>query len=123
MEIAGPRMHMANVDGLPLLRLTHPTFAGAPKGSPAYDEELFGPVASLFKVRDIDEAEYQARYQALKLANDARLRYVLVFKNFGPAAGANPARSVIMIQMLTQVFYIALVIARLLGLTLVKFRR
>ena len=30
MEIAGPRLHMANVDGLPLLRLTHPTFAGAP---------------------------------------------------------------------------------------------
>jgi exopolysaccharide biosynthesis polyprenyl glycosylphosphotransferase len=31
MEIAGPRLHMANVDGLPLLRLTHPTFVGAPK--------------------------------------------------------------------------------------------
>jgi exopolysaccharide biosynthesis polyprenyl glycosylphosphotransferase len=31
MEIAGPRLHVANVDGLPLLRLTHPTFAGAPK--------------------------------------------------------------------------------------------
>ena len=31
MEIAGPRLHMANVDGLPLLRLTHPTFAGAPQ--------------------------------------------------------------------------------------------
>ncbi|MCE0487230.1 two pore domain potassium channel family protein [Ornithinimicrobium sediminis] len=43
--------------------------------------------------------------------------------DIGPAAGANPARSVIMIQMLNQVFYIALVIARLLGLTLVKFRR
>jgi len=26
------------------------------------------------RMRDIDEAEYQARYQALKLANDARLR-------------------------------------------------
>ena len=31
MEIAGPRLHVANVDGLPLLQLTHPTFAGAPK--------------------------------------------------------------------------------------------
>lgn len=31
MEIAGPRLHVANVDGLPLLRLTHPTFAGAPQ--------------------------------------------------------------------------------------------
>lgn len=31
MEIAGPRLHAANVDGLPLLRLTHPTFAGYPK--------------------------------------------------------------------------------------------
>jgi exopolysaccharide biosynthesis polyprenyl glycosylphosphotransferase len=30
MEIAGPRLHVANVDGLPLLRLTHPTFAGVP---------------------------------------------------------------------------------------------
>ena len=31
MEIAGPRLHIDNVDGLPLLRLTHPTFAGAPQ--------------------------------------------------------------------------------------------
>lgn len=31
MEIAGPRLHVANVDGLPLLRLTQPTFAGAPR--------------------------------------------------------------------------------------------
>ncbi len=29
MEVAGPRLHVANVDGLPLLRLTHPTFTGA----------------------------------------------------------------------------------------------
>ena len=27
-----------------------------PKGTPAYDDELFGPVASLFRVRDADEA-------------------------------------------------------------------
>ena len=33
-----------------------------PKGCPAYREELFGPVASLFRVRDIDEA--------IALAND-----------------------------------------------------
>jgi hypothetical protein len=40
-----------------------------------------------------------------------------------PVADANPARSVIMLQMLTGMNYIALVIARLLGLTLIKFRR
>jgi succinate-semialdehyde dehydrogenase / glutarate-semialdehyde dehydrogenase len=27
-----------------------------PKDSPAYEEEIFGPVASLFRARDIDEA-------------------------------------------------------------------
>jgi len=35
-----------------------------PKESPAYREELFGPVASLFRVKDIDEA--------IGLANDSR---------------------------------------------------
>jgi succinate-semialdehyde dehydrogenase/glutarate-semialdehyde dehydrogenase len=35
-----------------------------PKESPAYREELFGPVASLFRVKDIDEA--------IRLANDSR---------------------------------------------------
>jgi succinate-semialdehyde dehydrogenase/glutarate-semialdehyde dehydrogenase len=35
-----------------------------PKNSPAYGEELFGPVASLFRVKDIDEA--------IALANDSR---------------------------------------------------
>jgi succinate-semialdehyde dehydrogenase/glutarate-semialdehyde dehydrogenase len=35
-----------------------------PKGSPAYSEELFGPVASIFRVKDIDEA--------IALANDVR---------------------------------------------------
>jgi succinate-semialdehyde dehydrogenase/glutarate-semialdehyde dehydrogenase len=35
-----------------------------PKGSPAYAEELFGPVASLFRVKGIDEA--------IHLANDIR---------------------------------------------------
>lgn len=29
MEIAGPRLHIDSVDGLPLLRLSHPTFTGA----------------------------------------------------------------------------------------------
>ena len=31
MEIAGPRLHMAAVDGLPLLRLTAPAFTGVPR--------------------------------------------------------------------------------------------
>ncbi|HUA15761.1 MAG TPA: NAD-dependent succinate-semialdehyde dehydrogenase [Verrucomicrobiae bacterium] len=35
-----------------------------PKGSPAYGEELFGPVASIFRVKDQDEA--------IRLANDVR---------------------------------------------------
>ena len=35
-----------------------------PKGSPAYDEEFFGPVASIFRVKDQDEA--------IRLANDVR---------------------------------------------------
>jgi succinate-semialdehyde dehydrogenase / glutarate-semialdehyde dehydrogenase len=35
-----------------------------PKGSPAYREEFFGPVASLFRVKDINEA--------IRLANDSR---------------------------------------------------
>ncbi|HXJ15838.1 MAG TPA: NAD-dependent succinate-semialdehyde dehydrogenase [Candidatus Polarisedimenticolia bacterium] len=39
--------------------LTH-----VPRNSPAYTEELFGPVASLFRVQDIDEA--------IRVANDTR---------------------------------------------------
>jgi len=35
-----------------------------PKDSPAYREEFFGPVASVFRVKDIDEA--------IKIANDSR---------------------------------------------------
>ncbi|MGC2170232.1 MAG: NAD-dependent succinate-semialdehyde dehydrogenase [Candidatus Sulfotelmatobacter sp.] len=35
-----------------------------PKESPAYREEFFGPVASLFRVKDVDEA--------IRLANDSR---------------------------------------------------
>jgi succinate-semialdehyde dehydrogenase/glutarate-semialdehyde dehydrogenase len=35
-----------------------------PKGSPAYSEELFGPVASIFRVKDQDEA--------IRVANDVR---------------------------------------------------
>jgi succinate-semialdehyde dehydrogenase / glutarate-semialdehyde dehydrogenase len=35
-----------------------------PKESPAYKEELFGPVASVFRVKDIE--------QAIQLANDSR---------------------------------------------------
>ncbi|UJH70743.1 ion channel [Ornithinimicrobium sp. INDO-MA30-4] len=43
--------------------------------------------------------------------------------DIAPQAGANFARAVIMLQMLTGMNYVALVIARLLGLTLIKFRR
>ncbi len=35
-----------------------------PKDSPAYQEELFGPVASIFRVKDVD--------QAIRVANDIR---------------------------------------------------
>jgi len=35
-----------------------------PKNSPAYGEELFGPVACLFRAKDIDEA--------IRIANDSR---------------------------------------------------
>jgi len=35
-----------------------------PKNSPAYSEEFFGPVASIFRVKDVDEA--------LRIANDVR---------------------------------------------------
>ena len=35
-----------------------------PKGSPAYGEEFFGPVASIFRVKDQDEA--------IRIANDVR---------------------------------------------------
>jgi succinate-semialdehyde dehydrogenase/glutarate-semialdehyde dehydrogenase len=35
-----------------------------PKNSPAYQEEFFGPVASIFRVKDVDEA--------IRIANDSR---------------------------------------------------
>lgn len=38
--------------------------ANIPKDSPAYREELFGPVACVFRVKDVDEA--------IRLANDSR---------------------------------------------------
>jgi succinate-semialdehyde dehydrogenase/glutarate-semialdehyde dehydrogenase len=38
--------------------------SNVPKGSPAYGEEFFGPVASIFRVKDQDEA--------IRLANDVR---------------------------------------------------
>ena len=44
MEVAGPRLHVASVEGLPLLRLTHPSFAGFPK----LLKGAFDRVAALF---------------------------------------------------------------------------
>jgi succinate-semialdehyde dehydrogenase/glutarate-semialdehyde dehydrogenase len=38
--------------------------ANIPKNSPAYQEELFGPVACVFRVKDVDEA--------IRIANDTR---------------------------------------------------
>lgn len=38
--------------------------AGIPENAPAYHEEMFGPVAALFRVRDLDAA--------IRLANDTR---------------------------------------------------
>jgi succinate-semialdehyde dehydrogenase/glutarate-semialdehyde dehydrogenase len=38
--------------------------ANIPKNSPAYQEEFFGPVASMFRVKDLDEA--------IRIANDTR---------------------------------------------------
>jgi succinate-semialdehyde dehydrogenase / glutarate-semialdehyde dehydrogenase len=43
---------------------TPTVLADIPKSAPAYHEELFGPVASVFRVRDID--------QAIAIANDSR---------------------------------------------------
>ena len=40
MEIAGPRLHIAAVDGLPLLRLTEPAFTGAPRVIKALVDQL-----------------------------------------------------------------------------------
>lgn len=43
--------------------------------------------------------------------------------DISPVVGMNQGRAVLMLQMLAGVNYIALVVARLLGLTLVRFRR
>jgi lipopolysaccharide/colanic/teichoic acid biosynthesis glycosyltransferase len=40
MEIAGPRLHVAAVDGLPLLRLTQPAFTGVPRVIKAVSDYL-----------------------------------------------------------------------------------
>jgi exopolysaccharide biosynthesis polyprenyl glycosylphosphotransferase len=40
MEIAGPRLHVAAVDGLPLLRLTEPAFTGMPRVIKAISDRL-----------------------------------------------------------------------------------
>jgi succinate-semialdehyde dehydrogenase/glutarate-semialdehyde dehydrogenase len=48
-----------------------------PKGSPAYAEELFGPVASIFRVKNTDEA--------IRVANDTRF-------GLGASAWTNDAK-------------------------------
>ena len=55
-----------------------PTVLTIPEGSPAYREELFGPVASVFRVRELDEA--------IRLANDTTF-------GLGASAWTNDARS------------------------------
>jgi succinate-semialdehyde dehydrogenase/glutarate-semialdehyde dehydrogenase len=54
--------------GQPLARLGNfyaPTvLTNIPKGSPAHKEELFGPVASVFRAKDVDDA--------IRIANDSR---------------------------------------------------
>lgn len=46
MEVAGPRLHVAPVDGLPLLRLTEPTLNGVPRAV-KYLADLVGGAAIL----------------------------------------------------------------------------
>src|ERR1700756_1191337 len=41
-----------------------PVLTNIPKGSPAHKEELFGPVASVFRAKDLDDA--------IRIANDSR---------------------------------------------------
>src|SRR3712207_9158577 len=42
-----------------------------PKESPAYKEEIFGPVASLFRIKDIDEAVALANDTSFGLSSSA----------------------------------------------------
>ena len=53
-----------------------------PKGSPAFDEELFGPVAALFHVRNIDEAITVANDTKFGLAGAAWTRDRAEMKRF-----------------------------------------
>ncbi len=56
--------------------------AGAPKGSPARDEEIFGPVASLFRARDIDACVALANDSDLGLASSVWTREPAEMRRF-----------------------------------------
>lgn len=62
IQMGARALYRANIEEGPGFYFPPTVLANVPRESPAYREELFGPVASLFRVRDIDEA--------ITLAND-----------------------------------------------------
>ena len=64
IQMGARALYRANIEDCPGFYYPPTILGNIPKESPAYREELFGPVASLFRVRDLDEA--------ISLANDTR---------------------------------------------------